>query len=172
MKSLRRFVVSCDPCAGVGDGLMLMCSSEARPQLDLLRHWPPHSTTLQIYSSYVTNRKFTKIVTQYNWIFFLPDERMLFVKFRYMIIIWLFMLILKQGYIEIERYHAETQSRRGLTGSPWNRSSENMKWIKRRIQIQSPGMLFGTPWFCPLLPRWGPEQDPPLCTGRCYLGRS
>ena len=37
------------------------------------------------------------------------------------------MLILKQEYIEIERYHAETQSRMGLTGSSWNMSSENMK---------------------------------------------
>ena len=46
------------------------------------------------------------------------------------------MLILKQGYIEIERYHAETQSRRGLTGSSLNMSSENMKWWQSKEECK------------------------------------
>ena len=39
--------------------------------------------TLHSRSTRVTNRKFTKIVTQYNGMFFLRDERMLFVKYKY-----------------------------------------------------------------------------------------
>ena len=46
------------------------------------------------------------------------------------------MLILKQGYIEIESYHAETQSRRGLTGSSLNMSSENMKWWQSKEECK------------------------------------
>ena len=46
------------------------------------------------------------------------------------------MLILKQEYKEIDRYHAETQSRRGLTGSSWNISSENMKWWQSKEECK------------------------------------
>ena len=46
------------------------------------------------------------------------------------------MLISKREYIAIERYRAETQNRRGLTGSSWNMSSENMKWWQSKEECK------------------------------------
>ena len=46
------------------------------------------------------------------------------------------MSISKREYIEIECYHAETQSRRGLTGSSLNMSSENMKWWQSKEECK------------------------------------